>query len=177
MIIWAIYFHGKTRLKCIYVTFMENNTASYTYQGLNCFGFSFPGRKQTHSGSFPRTLTLPSVTEIAWKMPRDGTTHCQVLVQNSYIRAVPNTRPIPSDFSKTKQQEPFPAGQGWRPQHHQAVVCCSSFPRGVFPTLPIPGLLAQALHQGTRPYLDAMVVSVNDCCHSDQDGVSSVHSL
>lgn len=109
------------------------------YQGLNCFGFSLPGRKQIQPGSFPRTLMLPSATEMARKMPRDGTSHCQVLVQNSYIREVTNTRPIPSDFSKTKQQEPFPVGQAWRAQ--QLPGCCLQFliPKGCFPLCPSRG--------------------------------------
>lgn len=97
--------------------------------------------------------------------------------QNSYIRTVTNTRPIPSDFSKTKPQEPFPAGQAWRPQQLPGCCLLLLIPKGCFPGLPIPGFPSQALHLGARLYLDAMAVFVNDCCHSYQDGVSFVHSL
>lgn len=66
-------------------------------------------------------------------MPRDGTSHCQVLVQNSYVRTVTNTRPIPSDFSKTKQQEPIPAGQAWRPQQLPGWCLLLLVPKCCFP--------------------------------------------
>lgn len=156
---------------------MENDTASHMYQSLNCIGFSSPGRKTTQSGSFPSsTLMLPSVTEITQKMPRDGTSHCQVLVQNSCIRTATNTRSVPSDFSKSNRNHVHLG----RPRGHsscQVVVCHSYFPRGVFPALPIAGLSAQALHLRARSYLNTVAVFVNDCCHSYQDGISSVHSL
>lgn len=157
---------------------LENEAASHMYQGLNCFGFSFPGRKKPHSGSFPQQNTHAAFSHgDDRKMPGDGTSPCQVLVQNSYIRTITNARPIPSDFNKTKQRESLPAGQAQRPQ--QLPGCCLLLlvPRGVFPALPIPVLPAQAVPLGARSYLNAMVVFVNDCCHSYQDGISSVHSL
>lgn len=127
---------------------MENDTASHMYQSLNCIGFSFPGRKKTQSGSFPSsTLMLPSVTEITRKMSRDGTSHCQVLVQNSCIRTATNTRSVPSDFSKTKQQEPCPFG---RPQQLPGCFLPLLLPKGYFPRTAHHGALSTGSALGSK---------------------------
>lgn len=109
-------------------------------------GFPFLiGKKPSKAASSAEHSCCHQPRRSHGKMPRDGTSHCQVLVQNSYIRTVTNTRPIPSDSSKqqeqTKQQEPFP-GQAQRAQ--QLPGCCLLLlaAKGCFPYTAHPGLLS-----------------------------------